>query len=654
MGEALLTHDGDINHADEAKIVALNELADGMRSSTPELVLAALGLRVGTDMGHHLGDGSYVLVPLDEQRPWEGADVLHVGELASTNPRHRPSNVIHMDDPRAEALVRRIAVNELMGSWEHGPNNNVRSLALQKAAIEEFGLTDVQEWPTDPATTGKVAIELGYNGQALRDFLRTQHTRTQEALARRGLTEIVAYHVLVWPAEATEQEWSGLRAGDSYAPDQRPLDTWFLDRRIAADWLKDNGGQGAILISRKNAQEFLSLPTTGLGNFAHMEMVALPGTTAVTVDGLFSGLPRTAATRHPVAADRDLPGAARDSGPETHTMNAAGGTPSPPATGDQWQPITITAELDPADPLDSQIISVLDGRDEPPAWWPRDDSGYAITKRDLDFLGIQPVQLRWLLTGEAPMGMTPALYKQFGTELLDALKRDGIEPSEVDIRLKGTGAVFFSGLHKTLPRESDLIGNPQASQMLQQWFGDSEERPLRRPYNSMYRLGLENEPSDVDLDINSTAAIRKARDHWRNDQTGRYSGDFMMGHGYLDKQVVKGALPTLAGWAKKWEGTLGRPVSLGVFESSGPFDEAQLGRSLSSHFRETDWIIHNRRSPMALNTSQRKVSELPAKSFGAARVFSAAFPPAPDRPSLPASPTRPVSRPPNKDPGRGR
>jgi hypothetical protein len=89
--------------------------------------------------------------------------------------------------------------------------------------------------------------------------------------------------------------------------------------------------------------------------------------------------------------------------------------------------------------------------------------------------------------------------------------------------------------------------------------------------------------------------------HWGEHHGGRYPGDFMGGHGYLDKQAVRGALPNLADWAKRWEDRLGRPMSLGVFESTGPFDEAALGRRLSAHFKDSDWVIHRHQNIIGPN-----------------------------------------------------
>ncbi|MEU2854567.1 hypothetical protein [Streptomyces syringium] len=591
VGEALLTDDGRITETSQAKTIAIQAVAERMHSSTPELVLAAFGLVVGTDMGHRLGEDGYVLVPHHEQYPSMGADVLHVDELDPANPRHAPDKVVRMDNPRAESLVRWIAVSELMGSWAYGSNNNVRVLALQEAAKEEFGLTEVLEWQKDPKTRQAVDMELDYSRGALRDFLRTQYEMTQELLASRGITELLSYRALTWQEGAAQPEWAGLHVGDTFEAPHRPLASWAADRQIVADWLEQRGGDAVILIARKPARDILSVPMTGMGYLGQKEWVTLPGDSMVTLDGVFTGAP--GATAEQTAASSVTLGVpALDNTAETPADTVEGLTPVPLEAELRWQPLTITAQLDPADPFDSRIVRILDSEEPYPSWWPRDDSGYAITKRDLDFLGINPVQIKWMLTGEAPMGMTPALYQQFGSEMLEALEHDGIEPGQVDVRLKGTGADFFSGIHKTLPREEDLVSNPEAARRLREWLGGSENHPVRRPYDLMWRLGLESEPSDFDLDINSTAMVRAARAHWRAHHADRYPGDFMGGHGYLDKQTVTGAFPALAEWAARWEETLGRPMSLGVFESSGPFDATVLGRTLSSHFRASDWIIH--------------------------------------------------------------
>ncbi|HEY9373090.1 hypothetical protein [Streptomyces sp.] len=624
-GEALLSGDGSITSTPQAKTVAIEALAQRMRGSTPELVLAAMGLVVGNDMAARLGDGRYVLVPHNEQYPSMGADVLHVDVLDTDNPRHTAGSVVPMDSPEADTLIRMVAVSELMGSWAYGSNNNVRVLALQQAAREEFGLDDALEWKLEPKVAFAVGLELDYNRGALRDFLRTQYDMTQEFLLARGVTHVLSYRALSWPEAAQQPTWASERFIGQYVEARaRPLASWSADRQIVADWLEQRGASGVVLAKRTPVRDILALPTTGIGYFGQKEWVLLPGDHTAVLDAVFTPV-SGAAPRETTNASAVSLGT-----PALQTAATDEQTPAPTASTEAaspalWRAPAITQPLDPTQPLDRQIQRVLAGVEEPPEWWPRDDSGYSVSQRDLDFLRIAPIQIRWLLTGEAPMGMTPALYQHFGTEMLEAFTRDGIDPSQVDIRLKGTGAEFFAGLHKTLPREEDLADQPEAARRMSMWFGDSPKRPVRPPYDAKWRLGLEPEPSDFDLDINSTAIVRAAREHWRGAHPDRYPGDFMGGHGYLDKQVLAGTLPALAAWAKRWEEELGRPISLGVFESSGPFDATVLGRALSSHFKESDWIIHRPDMPMAWQTPRSRLPGSPeAEASGQPRPFAAA------------------------------
>ncbi|GAB3950575.1 hypothetical protein GCM10029976_085510 [Kribbella albertanoniae] len=602
IGEALLFDDGKVTTTPQAKTVAIEALAARMRSSTPELVLASMGLTVGNDMASRLGDSRYVLLAHNERYPSLGADVLHVDELRSAQHREQAHRAIRMDTERADQVVRMISTSELMGAWSYGSNNNIRVLALQEVTRDEFGLQDAMDWHMDPTTRSKVDLELDYNRDALRDFLRTQYQMTQETLAARGITEVYSYRALSWEEGAPRPDWvDENNIGSVIEARQRPLASWSADRQVVADWLEERRGHGVILAARHSTQDIFSVPTTGMGYLGQKEWVTLPGDHTATVDGVIS---------HLGVGDREQSAAAgiRLGGPALDGITA-GTTTQRQAAALSWQLSPLVLPQTGPDALDQRIARILDGAEEGPSWWPRDDSGYAIARRDIEFLQISPQQVRWMMTGESPLGLTPELYREFGSEMLEALERDGVDASQVDIRLKGTGAEFYSGLHKTLPTEAELAGNPEALQRMQDWFGDDQNRPLRRPYDSMYRLGLAPEPSDFDLDINSSAAVRAARSHWRENHNDRYPGDFMGGHGYLDNQAVRGSLPNLSDWSKRWEDKLGRPLSLGVFESSGPFDATVLGRELSSHFKDTDWVIHHPQTPMAWNTPQSRMVE---------------------------------------------
>lgn len=572
----------------EAKAAAVEELAARMQSSTLELVLAATGLNVGSDLAGRIGDSQYVLIARDASFPSFGADLLHIDELSSERYRSSAGRAVRMDAGAAEHLVRTIAISELLDAWSYNTSGNARVLALQEIAREEFGLGGpVAE--LEASMQWKVNRELRYNRDALTDLIRTQYALTQEVLLARGISDVVSYRAYVWPAEAERPQWVG--KGNLVEVPQQPLTCWSPDRQVIADWLKERTDQGVILAARHSAEEIASLPVTGMGFHDPRRFVRLAGDRRAVVDSEVSG-PRNTERARPKKSARGSDGAAAPT----------------------WQPRVLPALVSTPDALDVRIGRILDAAEEPPDWWIRDDSGYAVVRRDLEFLRIEPQQLRWMLTGESPVGLTPQLYQQFAGTLGDALQQDGISAAQVDVRLKGTAAGFFSGLHKTLPTEAQIAEKPEALDRMRRWFGDDGNRPLRRPYDAMYRLGLEAEPSDFDLDINSTTAVRSARSSWHERYGDRFPGDFMSGHGYLDKQAVRAALPHLTDWAKSWEDALGRPVSLGVFESTGPFDEAALGRKLSAHFKDSDWIIHSRRQvagPTIARRQPRVIAERP-------------------------------------------
>jgi hypothetical protein len=184
--------------------------------------------------------------------------------------------------------------------------------------------------------------------------------------------------------------------------------------------------------------------------------------------------------------------------------------------------------------------------------------------------------------------MTPTEFREFGNSLYDALARDGVSAEGLDIRLQGSSARFFSGEHKSLPLEAELLDNPEALARMDSWFGDDENRPLRRPFDSMHRLGLEDEPSDYDIQISSNSMVEACRRQWEAE--GSTSDIVHPRYGFIDKRLFKNTFPALWQWASEWESRTGRPVVPALFGSSGPPDTTSTG--VSSHFRESDWRIY--------------------------------------------------------------
>ena len=229
--------------------------------------------------------------------------------------------------------------------------------------------------------------------------------------------------------------------------------------------------------------------------------------------------------------------------------------------------------------------------------WPTDPrTGAPLTERDLDFLQWRPEH--WM-RGEAPLSMTPAVYREWRSSLLDVLQREGVPTDAVDIRLVGSGSEGFSGPRKPMWRADDpaLAGNPRAQARLADWVGDSPDRLGSRPFDSGYRLGVED-PSDYDVNISSDSMVARARELW--EERGR-PGDFFHGsHEYVNKDIAADAFPQVEAWRHEWAERLGpregvgRDVSWAIFRSSGPKDDSAAGFFV--HFRDDyDWIVHRPR-----------------------------------------------------------
>ena len=233
------------------------------------------------------------------------------------------------------------------------------------------------------------------------------------------------------------------------------------------------------------------------------------------------------------------------------------------------------------------------GTEEVPEWndverlLPSDDSGYRVTPDDCEFLGIDPEEVANWAIREAPLGMTPEQFGEFRDGLFDGLRTDGLTPDQVDVRLQGSSANFFSGAHKTLPT-ADEITNPEALRRYEEWRGDATDHPLRRPFDSMYRLTLDHEPSDYDVQISSDAMIAQAE--LVRQQSYPDVPLLSRKYGFLDKDVARDAFPGLYEWAKQQSQALGRPVVPAIFPSAGPPDHSATS-PVSAHFRDTDWRL---------------------------------------------------------------
>ncbi|MFD8940207.1 hypothetical protein ACFV0R_33985 [Streptomyces sp. NPDC059578] len=232
---------------------------------------------------------------------------------------------------------------------------------------------------------------------------------------------------------------------------------------------------------------------------------------------------------------------------------------------------------------------------------PCDDTGYEIRGEDLEYLGLDEKQVAAWQRFEAPLGMTSEQFSEFKSSLNDALAADGIDPDQVDLRLQGSSAQFFSGSHKDFPTEESLVDQPEALSRLTEWMGDraESERPSRIPFDAKHLLGVDSgdggieDPSDYDVQISSDAMVEKATEVWEAaDPAERKPEMIHPKYHFVNKATMEEAFPALVSWADDWESRTGREVAPALFRSGGPPDQTGVGRGVSAHFRETDWIMN--------------------------------------------------------------
>ncbi len=234
-----------------------------------------------------------------------------------------------------------------------------------------------------------------------------------------------------------------------------------------------------------------------------------------------------------------------------------------------------------------------------------DRNGYRLGAEDFDFLGLPPGCLTDWSGRVCPLGMNSREFVEFKGRLAQALIKDNVDLEGADVRMKGSSAEFFSGAHKSLPRTRDEI--VAAFRSLRGRFPELfeieliEERldgvwesagPERRPFDSIYRLGIDRARSDYDLQICSDDIVRRGEELAKNLGVEPTREVTVNGtYDFLRKDLVRSVLPYTTAFTILMSDALGRDVSIAVFPCCGPPDRsADLG-DLSSHLRSTDWIL---------------------------------------------------------------
>lgn len=292
----------------------------------------------------------------------------------------------------------------------------------------------------------------------------------------------------------------------------------------------------------------------------------------------------------------------------------------PAESADQDEPVDANPTNDSADAAAEAGGDLTTGRERVPDLPPEpaeqrgaiDSSGFRTTNQELDYAGVSADEYENLQRGEAPLGMTPAEYGEFRSELDTALADDGL--SDADARLQGTAATFYSRnpskeffadgdairAEADSFREEGLSISPESEQSAvdryQQFGYDENPHPRDKVFDQDYaafgdeaQLSEEQRKalrSDYDVQISSDQLDARMREFQAANPDEPCIADK---GGHWRDQPIRDTCPATKDWADRWSDRTGREVNLAGFAGSGPEGP--------SAFRDDDWVITARRSP---------------------------------------------------------
>lgn len=190
-----------------------------------------------------------------------------------------------------------LAINkasEYINEWANSSNNSPRSMALQRMAIQEFGLEDGSYYPEDLLPLSGQSLnaqsmkqrtdeEVDMNGMLQREFLRIQYEETQSMLKEldvqslsvaRGMT-VGENSQLIKDINSTNPDWKENNVGVEKPLTLRPLSSWATKSWEAMKFASplEEGNENVFAVANVPAEQVLSLSTTGIGCLPEWEAV---------------------------------------------------------------------------------------------------------------------------------------------------------------------------------------------------------------------------------------------------------------------------------------------------------------------------------------------------------------------------------------------
>lgn len=197
---------------------------------------------------------------------------LHLGSYQLIG---APGQSVSLND--LEQALRMTETNGLIRLWAGTSNDsNPRSLAMQRAAKEEFGLGHTYDWPGEH-TDAKVTDEYDKYGLLFRRFLREMHTSTQQWLKAEGVTHVRLVRGVKHKSGFANKASAG--AGIIGSVKMRPMSSFSTNRSTANGFAGRHGSSsnGTVFWAYVPIERIVGSAMTGFGCQNEYEWVVLAG-----------------------------------------------------------------------------------------------------------------------------------------------------------------------------------------------------------------------------------------------------------------------------------------------------------------------------------------------------------------------------------------
>ena len=171
---------------------------------------------------------------------------------------------------------REEAVSKLVANWATTSNNSdPMSLAIQKSAAKEFGITSAKDWEVDGQTRAETDDILSEKGEMLQAFLRAQYDATQEYFKGAGIKEVTLYRGF----DDEANYFSDVAEGSSTEVPLRPISSFTSNYDVATRF------GNTIISGTIPVERVLSCYGTGVGCQEESEVVVFGGEGQWQVNG---------------------------------------------------------------------------------------------------------------------------------------------------------------------------------------------------------------------------------------------------------------------------------------------------------------------------------------------------------------------------------